>query len=796
MSTMHLPNAVAALIMAAALLALAAPARAAEGGAKVAVSATADLVAAENAHLRIEFSRKDGVIRLARLVNKSNKRSVLEDAGPLWSADTASKCVLAGDAPAKAASLAAKELPDGGARLSLRWESAADGMLDVEVTVDVAPGSRETLWRIHPAAVDKNAAIKMVHFPVFEGVGRGGKWDRLVRPTFVNERMLNPGGLPESKLLYPCGGYPGVAYYMPFVIYEYAAPGCTERATDDQKQGGGGLYIAAYDPLFLVKEFSSKGLGEGKGTSLAIGHFAEGLVTDKDGKPGLGFPCAMGVFDGGYWGGLDLYRDWARGQAWCAAGPIRKRANFPKKLLNSHINHPWGFDPADKVLKRFKELGRLTTEALKGDPKKPKSERVGMMEGVISFETLHIEEFTDEELATMVPATMERIENSINVFADPNTPHYCIQWYRWHSQPFDYAYPDYFPLRPGWLELRAQLEKAHPGYFVHMPYINGRCAAEHSELWTKNKAVVDKWSTGGSERWHSSDFSQMCPHTEFWQNTLTDVARRIFTEAKADGLYIDQLGYTPIRCMKTDHGHKPGDPASWVRGQQTMLRKIRAAAKPINPDAFFTTEFFAEPLVGLCEGFLTYAYSDLSTLSYVYGEYAILHGHARSAPIDENYSRMDCAMVADMFISGAQFGWLVGGTGDSNPQAYQKKLVPFRPKALPYLLLPMVRPLTGTQTDPFWTSLRKGDSGEAVVIATNPKHPTAKPPLTLDETFELDCKAAGLKPGRYRLKAITQGEEKDLGPMEVTGAAVQFRITLEPQESAIYILEPLAAKGK
>ena len=53
----------AALVMAAAL---AAPTRAAEtpakGGAKVAFSATADLVAAENAHLRIEFSRKDGVM--------------------------------------------------------------------------------------------------------------------------------------------------------------------------------------------------------------------------------------------------------------------------------------------------------------------------------------------------------------------------------------------------------------------------------------------------------------------------------------------------------------------------------------------------------------------------------------------------------------------------------------------------------------------------------------------------------------------------------------------------------------
>jgi len=39
-------------------------------------------------------------------------------------------------------------------------------------------GSREMLWRIHPAATSKDqATLKMVHFSVFEGVGRGGKWN-------------------------------------------------------------------------------------------------------------------------------------------------------------------------------------------------------------------------------------------------------------------------------------------------------------------------------------------------------------------------------------------------------------------------------------------------------------------------------------------------------------------------------------------------------------------------------------------------------------------------------------------
>lgn len=71
-----------------------------------------------------------------------------------------------------------------------------------------------------------------------------------------------------------------------------------------------------------------------------------------------------------------------------------------------------------------------------------------------------------------------------------------------------------------------------------------------------------------------------------------------------------------------------------------------------------------------------------------------------------------------------------------------------------------------------------------------------KPPLTLDETCELDCKAAGLKPGKYRFKAITMDGEQDLGPREVSGDAFKLQVKLESFEAAVYILAPLAGKGK
>lgn len=748
--------------------------------AKVAVTATPDLVTAENAYLRIEFMRKDGGIRLARLVNTANKRTILADAGPLWRVE-GPRGTIAGDAPARAASLAARKLPGGGARLTLRWEGCGAGVLDVEVTVDVSPGSRETLWRIHPTSTTGDQApINMVRFPAFDGIGRGGKWDRLVRPIdkplTLNPEILQPTGWGD-KLPYWGGGL----FCMQFVIYEFAAADCTERREDDQAHGGGGLYLAAYDPTRQLKDFFSKGLGAGKGTSLAIGHYyGPWLAKEQNGKPGLGFPCAVGVFDGGYWGGLDLYRDWVRGQAWCAAGPIRKRTDFPRKLLSVQYANPMSFDPPTSVLARFKG----------------KYDR---------FEDLHFEEFTDAEKASLVPLALANAKRYTETLSNPDTPRFLLHWYRWHIQPFDYAYPDYFPIRPGWLEARAQIDKAYPDYFVHMPYINGISVCEHSELWTKRKAEMDRWSTGNKQRWGVSDFANMCPDTEFWQETMTKLARRIFQETQCDGLYLDQLGVYQAfsgRCMKTDHGHKPGDPASLTRGYQTMLRKIRAAVKPINPEAFFTQEFFTEAQVGSVDGFLTLGHSDLGLIGYVYGEYVVLFGHGGLWPVGvkDDYNIRRFASSANEFLSGAQLGWGL----DRLEVAYCKRLVRMRVKALPYLRLPMARPITET------TSLRKGDHGEAVVIATHPCYPVGQQlpanilakcperflPKPLHETYELDCKAAGLQPGRYRFRVITETGDKELEPLEVTGATVTFPITLGPQESAIYLLEPLAARGK
>jgi hypothetical protein len=186
----------------------------------------------------------------------------------------------------------------------------------------------------------------------------------------------------------------------------------------------------------------------------------------------------------------------------------------------------------------------------------------------------------------------------------------------------------------------------------------------------------------------------------------------------------------------------------------------------------------------------------------VYGEHVVLFGHAGLWPVGvkDDYNIRRFASSANAFLSGAPLGWAL----DRMDGAYCKRLTRMRVKALPYLHLPMVRPITDT------TSLRKGDHGEAVVLATHPSYPVGQNlpadilakcperflPKPMNETYTLDCRAAGLKPGMYRFRVITETGEKDLGTMEVTGPTVAFRIELTPQASAIYIVEPLEDKKK
>ena len=73
----------------------------------------------------------------------------------------------------------------------------------------------------------------------------------------------------------------------------------------------------------------------------------------------------------------------------------------------------------------------------------------------------------------------------------------------------------------------------------------------------------------------------MCPHTKYWQSTISDVVDKIVNNYETDGVYIDQIAAAgPRPCWDKSHGHPVGGGHHWVDGYKQMLNTVRAKAGP------------------------------------------------------------------------------------------------------------------------------------------------------------------------------------------------------------------------
>ena len=153
-----------------------------------------------------------------------------------------------------------------------------------------------------------------------------------------------------------------------------------------------------------------------------------------------------------------------------------------------------------------------------------------------------------------------------------------LHWYYWHCHPFDTNYPDYFPEQPGFREMIAETQKL--GGFV-TPYINGRLWDPATESYRKlNAREASCRKADGTlytEVYSSKVLNTVtCPASDLWRGVLSDLNRRILTELKTDGVYMDQIGCASSEpCYATGHGHAPGGGDWWPAAYRTLLEGMR-----------------------------------------------------------------------------------------------------------------------------------------------------------------------------------------------------------------------------
>jgi len=320
------------------------------------------------------------------------------------------------------------------------------------------------------------------------------------------------------------------------------------------RDDGGGLYLMTCDTEAHEKVYSLEKTGNG----------AEGRVTlgvewnPRSLGPGEVWqlpPARIGVHDGDWHGALRAYRHWLA--TWQQPkGPrprwFREVFNFRQVFLHFALPTPSGaFDPASRQLRLVQSV-RRDAEAFGG------------------VDYVHL--------------------------------------FDWGWTPTGGRVGDYEPWAylGGRDALRRQIAELREAGIPTGLYLEGyladpvsRIARRHGESWRMLDA-------DGKPHQRYAPSLAMCPYVKPWRDHLAATARRAVQQTGAQGVYLDQLGFSnQYRCFSDRHGHPRG--ARVIRGETQLLSQVRAAL-PSNV-VLYTEETPVDVNVPYLDGSFTYAVS-------------------------------------------------------------------------------------------------------------------------------------------------------------------------------------------
>lgn len=239
-----------------------------------------------------------------------------------------------------------------------------------------------------------------------------------------------------------------------------------------------------------------------------------------------------------------------------------------------------------------------------------------------------------------------------------------VHWYFWHNYPYDTHYPDYFPAKPKFAEMIAEVQKR--GCHT-VPYINGRLWDPSSDSYAAlNGASASCRKPDGTLYTEIYPTSKVlntvtCPASKLWQGIITDLVAKIQKELGTNGVYIDQIAAAaPQPCWATNHGHPRGGGSYWHYAYRNLIDSIRTTN--LKPGNILISEENAECYIDMFDLLLTVnsphngckivplfpiVYSDrLITAAYTYSP------TDRVNRGDFLYETMKC------FLFGSQLGWV------------------------------------------------------------------------------------------------------------------------------------------
>ena len=180
----------------------------------------------------------------------------------------------------------------------------------------------------------------------------------------------------------------------------------------------------------------------------------------------------------------------------------------------------------------------------------------------------------------------------------------AIDWYWWHSNPYDTDYPNFWPPREGEEAFRAAVKRLTDKGIYSQVYVNGVCW-DHDTF---------NWNEGGSDgvvilrdgkllehdfnKYNHHRLAWMCGEAPKFHDKLSFVVGKLIS-CGLSGQYLDMIGgASQSLCHNPTHSHAPGGGHYCVDGFRKLLSRLRRE----NPNAALTTEFANEAYMGYVDG--------------------------------------------------------------------------------------------------------------------------------------------------------------------------------------------------
>ena len=182
----------------------------------------------------------------------------------------------------------------------------------------------------------------------------------------------------------------------------------------------------------------------------------------------------------------------------------------------------------------------------------------------------------------------------------------ALDWYWWHSNPYDTDYPEFWPPREGEEAFRAAIQRLTRQNIFVQTYINGVCWDLDGKSWSEGGAEEIRVLRDGTpmsvafNRYNGHRLGYMCGEAPKFQDKISALVGKL-RRSGLSGQYLDMIGCATFQpCYHPEHKHPKGGGNVIYQGFRKLIKRL----KQENPNFPLTTETSSEGYMDLIEGFI------------------------------------------------------------------------------------------------------------------------------------------------------------------------------------------------